>query len=514
MDDRMNLSSLRRILLLSGLILLLDQARAAEGPLWILLSAPDLSPAMEKLAAQRKEERFRVLVLDSALAADGGKAAAAIKSAAAGAAGPVYVVLAGTADQSAPAGIRMPTLHGTQGRMKALFSDHGYSLAGGGEMPRAAVGRLPARSAEEARQMVEKILGFEKSSGAEEWRQRITALIGHPGGSSPLEKTFAAGYVNTAVGSRIASLHPRWTARVTTDVPGSPWLLEKPKLETEFLRQAGEGSLLFLYMGHSGPDALYSDGVSLLGTKSWQQAKFPHAGVFFSCGCYSLAPQSARSEGHGYTAMRNPAGPAAFIGAVDISYSTAGQLAFDGLLTLLQKEEPPALLADWWLAAMQGLASGKIDAASFAMLDMADGSGGAVPLEAQRREHLEMWQLLGDPAMRLPLIPATVKLTGPAKIAPGATLTISGELPAPLTGPDMTFTLERPPGIVVPGSDYLKANDPVIVRRKEAVKNLMIYSVELTVPADYRAGSIVVRALADTGRGPAIGVFRVKVESP
>ncbi len=500
--------------ILAGTLLLGNTARAAPEPLWILLSAPDLRQPLERLATQRMAEKFRVVTLDSSLAADGPKAVAAITSTAAGVDGPVYVVLAGTADESGPAGFRLPALRGTQGRMKTLFSDHGYSLTGGGEMPRAAVGRLPARTAKEAEQMVEKILTFEKSGAAAEWRQRITALIGHPGGNSPLEKTFAAGYVNTAVGARISSLHPRWTARVTADVPGSPWLLEKAKLEPEFLRQAGEGSLLFLYMGHSGPDALYSDGVSLLGTKSWQQAKFPHGGVFFSCGCHGLAPQTEKSEGHGFTAMRNPAGPAAFIGAVDISYSAAGQLAFDGLLNLLQKEEPPALLADWWFAAMQGLASGKIDSASFALLDMADGSGGAVPLEAQRKEHLEMWQLLGDPAMRLPLLPATIKLTGPDNVSPGATFTVSGELPAPLTAAPISITLERPPGLTVPGTDYAKANDPVIVRRKEAVKNLMIYSVELTVPADYRAGSILVRALAGTDRGPACGVLRVKVASP
>ncbi len=510
----MNNGHLFRIILFLGMPLLWIPVRAADDPLWVLLSAPDLRQSLEKLATQRQAEHFRVVTLDSALAADGAKAAAAIESAAAGVDGPVYVLLAGTADANAPAGVRLPALRGTQGRMKALFTDHGYSLANGGEMPRAAVGRLPARNADEAQQRVEKILAFGKSGGAEEWRQRITALIGHPGGNSPLEKTFAAGYVNTAVGARISSLHPRWTARVTADVPGSPWLLEKANLEPEFLRHAGEGSLLFLYMGHSDPGALYSDGVSLLSTKSWRQARFPHGGLFFSCGCYGLAPQSGKSEGYGFTGMRNPAGPAAFIGAVDLSYSAAGQLAFDGLLNLLQKEAPPALLAEWWLAAMQGLASGKIDAASFALLDMADGSGGAVPLEAQRREHLEMWQLLGDPAMRLPLLPATIKLTGPDKVAPGATLTISGELPAPLTAAPVTITLERPPGVTAPGADHTKANDPVLARRNETVKNLMIYSVELTVPADYSAGSIIVRALADTDRGPAGGVLRVKVESP
>ena len=94
--------------ILAGTLLLGNTARAAPEPLWILLSAPDLRQPLERLATQRMAEKFRVVTLDSSLAADGPKAVAAITSTAAGVDGPVYVVLAGTADESGPAGFRLP----------------------------------------------------------------------------------------------------------------------------------------------------------------------------------------------------------------------------------------------------------------------------------------------------------------------------------------------------------------------------------------------------------------------
>ncbi len=486
----------------------------AETPAWILLAAPEIRPALDELIAVRRAANHRVVVLNPALAGDPEGARVAIREAAGSGTEPVMVLLAGTADPKAPAGVKLPAFHGSQGRMKALYTDYPYGLSDGGALPRAAVGRLPARSAEEAGQMAAKILAFEKSAGGADWRSRITALVGHPGGNSALERSLGAGYINMAVGSRIRSLHPRWSARLTADVPGSPWELEKSKLESEYLRQLTEGTLFFLYMGHSGPDGLYSDGSFFLETKAWSQASFPHGGIFVSCGCHALAPQRSSREGHGFTAMRNPRGPAAVMGAVDISYSAAGQLAFDGLLTLLQKEDPPALLADYWRAVLSGIAQGRMDATSFAMLDMADGSGGQVPLEDQRKEHVEMWELLGDPGMRLPLVPSTLKLSGPETCAPGQAFKVSGILPADFKTGTLQLTLERPPGETPAGADHTKANDPILSRQTVPLKENGFSDVTVTVPAGYTGDSVIVRAAAEADGTVSGGTLRLKVARP
>lgn len=480
-------------------------APAAELPrLWIILPAPDLRPAMEELAAHRKAEGYTVVTLDSTLTADGTKAREAIAAAAAGTAGQVFVVLAGTPDPQAPPGVRLPALTGTHGRMARLTSDHGYSRPGKDGMPSLAVGRLPAVSADEAKAMVAKIKAFENLSGSPDARSRLSAMIGHPGGEG-FQRAFAERYVNNAVGERIQSLHPRWTPRVITDVPGSPWLTEKSRLEPAFLEEAKAGALFFVYMGHSGPPGFFSDGLMFMQTRSWKNATFTGNGVFFTCGCEALFPprtnpggRGFNPGGHGYSAMRNPAGPAAVIGAVDISYSAAGQLAFDGFLTLLQKDNPPALLATWWLAAMQGIVSGKIDASTFAMLDLADGSQGQTPLDAQRLEHAEMWQLLGDPATRLPLVPATLKLTGPDRVPAGAPIRITAELPAGTPEGTFTFTVETAPGVPLSSA--------------QANSSQGVVKASLPLPADLTTRSAVVRAFGSPGGTGLMGALRIPLE--
>jgi hypothetical protein len=146
------------------------------------------------------------------------------------------------------------------------------------------------------------------------------------------------------------------------------------------------------------------------------------------------------------------------------------------------------------------------------MLDMADGTGGRVPLEDQRKEHVEMLQLLGDPAMRLPLLPATVKLTGPAQAAPGGTLLIGGEIPAGLSGTVLQITLERPPGETAPGASHTAANDPVIQRQSLSLQGTTFTGVPLSVPAGFSGEVLIVRAVA--GDSAAGGLLRVKVQRP
>ena len=54
------------------------------------------------------------------------------------------------------------------------------------------------------------------------------------------------------------------------------------------------------------------------------------------------------------------------------------------------------------------------------MLDAVDGDGN-IPQATQRLEHLEMFTLLGDPALKLAATPADLALKTDDAAAPGAT---------------------------------------------------------------------------------------------
>src|SRR5262249_8053541 len=247
----------------------------------------------------------------------------------------------------------VPPLKGSHGRMKGHATDLGFALANQDGVPRVAVGRFPAQSEKEARQMVEKTLAFQCKPPPGLWRHRLTLLVGNPGGSSVAEKSFADTFIQMAAGSRFKKLHPMWTVRAVIHAASSPYGVPDNKLREISLRYLKEGQVLSAYLGHSGAEGFWSGGTPFVDRTDWAKEKIN--GVFFTCGCFSCQIQGPGGEGYGLTAVRNSDGPVAVIGATGESYGALGQLALDGALEIVSRPDPPDRLADYWLATQTGL---------------------------------------------------------------------------------------------------------------------------------------------------------------
>jgi hypothetical protein len=179
----------------------------------------------------------------------------------------------------------------------------------------------------------------------------------------------------------------------------------------------------------------------LLAVPEWKElpADGPRPGLFFTCGCFSCQVD-AETESFGLAAIRAPGGPPAVIGSHGESWSAMGYLAMSGLTAILEKQ--PGRAGQFWKAALHGIERAEISAADFAMLDFADGTQGKVPLDQQRAEHMEMWMLLGDPAM--PLAPSPPEFEVEAVVA-GASLKVTASVPAAQAGASFRITIERHP---------------------------------------------------------------------
>ena len=55
----------------------------------------------------------------------------------------------------------------------------------------------------------------------------------------------------------------------------------------------------------------------------------------------------------------------------------------------------------WWMKVQRGIATEPMGAVLSNIFDSTDGANHEFTLKEQRRFHLEMWMLLGDPATRL-----------------------------------------------------------------------------------------------------------------
>jgi hypothetical protein len=158
---------------------------------WIVVTAPAFRDALEPLCEHRKAQGLDVEVVQTTdvltakeiAAGDGAKLKAHLNRRSRDARGPVYILLVGAVEAGKLADVDrkvLPPLRGTVSRMKDQPCDHGYGCLGDDLQPAAAVGRLPARSEDEARQMVQKTLTFERDRTPGEWRRQVTVLAGAP----------------------------------------------------------------------------------------------------------------------------------------------------------------------------------------------------------------------------------------------------------------------------------------------------------------------------------------------
>jgi hypothetical protein len=524
--------------LVLAIVLLLPLQAGAENPPphWIVVTAPAFRAAVEPLGEHRKADGMKVVVVQTTdvlgdkeiRSGDAKKLAEHVQGLSRQAKGACFVLLVGAVEPGKltdPEKKVVPALRGTIGRMQGQPSDNGYGCPGGERLPSVAVGRLPARSDEEARRMVQKILAFERDARPGEWRQRITVLAGIPEFNPVVDRL-----VESMALRSFAKLDHRWTARAIYHNQNSRFCVPDEQLHDKALDYVQQGQAFTLYMGHSWAGGFHAPNTRFLDRRDWEELKIPRGpGILVSFGCHACQLCGEEGEGYGVAAIRNPQGPVAATGAHGICFAAMCQLAADGVLDSVGPGKDPERLADVWLKLKEGIARGKIDPITFRLLDSVDGDS-KIPQETQRHEHLEMFLLLGDPALRLPRIAENISLQVGGDLTPGAKIRISGKLPERLQNARVRLTLERPLTSEPADLEQLPREGPADRRRimlanhdranrfdllkQELTATGTHFQTEWQVPAKLSWPTLLVRAYASTDRHEALGVLAVEVKPP
>jgi hypothetical protein len=533
---------IRRSLLLAALLAVFfgqtPPARADNPPpaRWVVVTAPAFREAIEPLCRQRKADGLDVVVVQTTdvltakevLAGDAGPLEAHIHKLCRDSKGTSYVLLVGATEagklEEAEKKV-LPPLRGTVNRMKGQPSDNGYGCLGDDLLPTVAVGRFPVRTEAECKQLVQKTLAFERESKPGAWRRRVTLLVGHPGGDSELEKATGERWTESTCLSLADRVHPGWTVRTVMHCRQSRFCVPDDRLREQALLYLKEGQAFTVYAGHSWAGGLWSEGARFLDRADWGKLSMAGGqGVLVSCGCFGCQLYGADGEGYGLAALRNPDGPVAVVGAHGESYAAMGQLAFNGLLKSFATADPPARLGECFLGVKEGIARGKMDLLTFNLLDYADGSKGKTPLAVQRKEHLQMWLLLGDPALRLPALPSDLKLKLDGDAEAGKTVVVRGEAPASLEGAKVRVTAERvlssKPADLQPLPAAGAERAAVMLANHERANRFELAAAEATVkggrfeaavtlPAKLPGPRLILRAYAAADKREAQGVLSV-----
>lgn len=411
-------------------------------PRWFLVEPLGLQAEWKPLADHRSENGHTVVSILVHEGQDWEGVRDTLRVAGAGTVAGDCVVLAG--DAASDAAYRVPAGRGALLRMGDRFTDAAYAKALQDSGREINVGRLPARNPAEARIMVEKILKFEASNEPGLWRRRVGLLVGNPSATSQTN-SLVDGFVSSIADDQLQKVHPAWTFRVLAHLGGHAFQTSGASLRDETLAVLSDSYALCAYLGHSSAHTLISKGRKFFTEKDWSLiAPIGTHGVLFSTGCNALDCSATDSTSYGYTAIRSPGGPAAFIGATLESWAAMGFLALGGIVEMLSVSDPPERLGALWTLVSKHLATGTIEPGQFAMMDQFDGSQGRVPLDQQRLEHLEMWQLLGDPAMQMPRMPHILSLAWRNELDETGPFCVEGTLPNGFSAPAVTVTIERP----------------------------------------------------------------------
>jgi hypothetical protein len=527
-------------------LLLLASAPVCATPpgQWIVVTAPAFRKAVEPLCEQRKGQGLQVVLVQTTdvltakeiLTADARKLREHINKLCHDYKGPSFVLLVGAIESgnlAEPEKKVLPPFLGTIGRMKGQPSDNAYGCLEDSRSPAVAVGRFPATTEEEARGMVAKTLEYERDPRPGLWRRRLTILAGIPAYNPLVDRL-----VESVALSRFARLAPMWTGRAIYSNPQSRFSLPDNLLYARALQYVQEGEAFTVYLGHSSAEGLYGGGAHYLDRDDWSRLRIARGkGVFLTFGCNGCQLKGTDGEGYGVAAVRNPNGPVAVVGSHGICFAAMVQLAADGLFESTFAHQPPKYLGESWLAIKNGLARGKIDDFTFRLLDSVDGDK-TIPQTIQRQEHLEMFVLLGDPALRLPLLPADVDLKSEAAVAPGEALTVRGEVPERLAGARVRVTLERtvnsvpddlesmPPPLSPPklgGDKGSAARDRVMMVNHEHANRFVLatcecvakdgsFEAKLAAPAKLPWPRLILRGYAATGRADGMTVRTLEVK--
>ena len=267
----------------------------------------------------------------------------------------------------------------------AASSDNWYSLLEGeDEIPDLYIGRLPARTPEQLRSVVDKIIAHETNTENGEWHNRLLFIGGN-------------GWVFREKGIALAQkVPPAWSSSMlfTTQDPGrspDPYYGNTPEL-FDYMEQ---GCGVINFHGHGG-GAIWSDngllGLDDVGSLN-NKGRYP---VILSMTCFTGAFEQPTGDNLAETMLFAPEkGTMAFFGASGFGWRDNDDYLQSAIMTYLY-DHPQATLGEV-------LTAGKIRYFSQFY--------GSIIAQAEVNQYI----LFGDPAMRmrLPSRPARVEISNP-----------------------------------------------------------------------------------------------------
>jgi Peptidase family C25 len=413
---------------------------AEQPPDAVIIAPREFFSALQPLVEHREQQGHRIAYLRNS-SSPGEIRAGIRKLAEPGAL--KYVLLVGDAEPSAranpavaarcvPTHLQPAVVNVKWGSEPQIASDNWYADLDDDQIPDLAIGRIPADSAVEVSRVVAKILAYERNRDFGPWRQRVNFVAG-VGGFSPM----LDAVIETATSNLLTSGIPAaYETRMTYGSWRSQYCPDPRLFHAMTLERHNEGCLFWVYIGHGQATEL--DRVSIPGERfpifSVNDCRELRARggppIAIMLACYTAAfdqPQDCLAE----QLLKADGGPVAVYGGSRVTMPYAMGVMGTAMMNEYFRRQPPTL-GDTILAAKRRMMTPIDDQENPVGLSriLLDGVASLMSphleeLEEERREHLHIFNLLGDPMLRL-AHPEGVQLTASREAHPGETLRVDG----------------------------------------------------------------------------------------
>ncbi len=407
----------------------------------VVVAPKEFLPALQPLVEHRQRQGHGL-----AHVANTGSATeirAGIRRIAAGG-GLKYVLIVGDAEPSAkmngavaarcvPVHLEPALVNVKWGSEPQIATDNWYADLDDDQLPDVAIGRIPADSPAELALIVAKILAYERNTDFGPWRQRVNLIAG-VGGFSPLLDTV----IETATSKLLTSGIPAsYDTRMTYGSWRSPFCPDPRLFHAMTVERHNEGCLFWVYIGHGQATEL--DRVSIPGERFHilnvddcreLQAR-GGAPIAIMLACYTAAfdqPKDCLAE----QLLKAEGGPVAVYGGSRVTMPYAMGVMGTALMDEYFQRHAPTL-GEAILAAKRRsmmpiddqnnpVGTNRILLDGIAAM-MSPNKG---ELEQERREHLHIFNLLGDPMLRL-VHPQELQLVAEREAQAGQKLRVAGK---------------------------------------------------------------------------------------
>ncbi len=489
--------------------------------------------ALQPWKAYRQAQGHRIAEVDAN--PDAQVIRSAIARVAAAQADPIrYVLLAG--DVSADASLTIPACYYDStamvqfGGAAKLASDNPYADLDGDDLPELAVGRIPASSAAQLRQVLARVMAFEQQRDFSTWRRDVHVVAG-VGGFGPVADSVIEMTTRRFLADRI----PGWSnlsmtqASLDSHYCPDPW-----RFSEACVGRLNQGGMFWVYIGHGHVKTLDyvragDEWLPILThdhVPTVDVGQRPPIAVFLACytGAFDATEACLAEE-----LVLSPTGPIAALAASRVSGPYGLAMLSDGLLSscfddqlgtlgevvLRAKQQmwhtPKATVAD---AASSPAGSAPPATAGHSMqMQMIDAIASAMSpanydLAAERREHVWQMNLLGDPLLRL-THPSPLKLQVAERSAAGQMLHVAGQsdvagellVELVLRRDQVRKELDSLPVDLISQlgrnsfqQRYEAANQRIVLQHDQTLAAAGDFNVELDIPADLPRGKYAVRA--------------------